>query len=330
MATVVFPNIPTDHFLANRRRGAWARPIHLKAPVDRSHNTPMTVGTPRVKVEWPPMLVEPTSSGWLARGKVDSEKRMQGREQNLWLTSTRGQMVRPPANLKEMVRKGLQDAGKVEDNQEKTKDEREERIPLPLCEEIPEPVEVTTDVVDEGSEIVDQMKTSLILSPYRRRQSHRAVSHPAVKGDKEPWRPRSMADHLQERFMRPDKHEVMVKDPSAPSSFYASPAQRRQEAMHRAISAKWLADSVDRGVEVIRATPEEFTLPESVSSASVRGSMLDLPSASGLDQWVMSQDVVDSQSEGSIVTLSSSDLVPEDFDDFADMEHELSQWVSRT
>merc|ERR1712154_328792 len=88
---------------------------------------------PKVKVEWPTMLVEsPASTSWLVSRKVEAEKREQEKreEQNPWLAKK--QEERPTVSLAKEVRKGmLRAAGKVEEKK------IEERIPLPLCEEIP-------------------------------------------------------------------------------------------------------------------------------------------------------------------------------------------------
>jgi len=88
-----------------------------------------------VKIEWPPIFTATSKSTWLSTRKVAADIRQQEKEQqkeinNPWLL--RG-AAPSPVDLSEKLRAGLCAAGQVNIATNKV----EERIPLPLSDEIP-------------------------------------------------------------------------------------------------------------------------------------------------------------------------------------------------
>ena len=96
-----------------------------------------------------------------------------------------------------------------------------------------------------------------------------------------------------------------------------------------------LAETLKKSLMNIKVEKPASPMKTSLSE-NLRESLLNLSTyddeeskSESLDNWIMD----DNQSEASIITLDtitdSVDMDMEDFDDFNDMEHELSMWISK-
>lgn len=299
----------------------------LKQFLERRESMVATPSPSKVRVEWPALLVEsPASTTWLVSRKVEAERRQQEKreEENPWLAKK--QVARPAVSLAEEVREGmLRAAGKGEEKTEKVM-KIKERIPLPLCEEIPSVVEENNELdfeeeKDPAIDPVAQMKSGLVKSLRHWNQN---ICIPSAKENTQPWNPRSMVNQVRDGLLQAGEvKKTEVKSAPSCARTFPSPMEKLYTAMYSGPPRAWLLES--------KSTPA-LTSPTPTSPApSLRDSLMNLEegSASSMDQWMATQqDSTDRQSDASIVTLSTSDLV-EDYDDFADMEQELNQWICK-
>jgi len=308
---VVFPNFPQSHFrFQSRPRSAFSAPqVDMSKLYERKE---AKVG--KVKVEWPTHLTESTSSpstSWLAGRKAEAEKRQQDKMDqdkpaNPWLIATKGQVIRPPANLAELVRKGLLGAGKDEEKVEEKK-KVDERVPYPFCEDV-----TMNNKRENDMERVIEKFTSPWFS----------VPQLPIPEKGMPWNPpKSNAQSVREGLLRAKESGWEDRNKNPLKSMFSN------TQLH---ISSWLINASAEPKKEIFKTAVKQESPEIATnqSPSLRGSMLHLDSQS-IDQWMQPEENQDVQSEGSIITLTNSDVTIEDFDDFSDMEHELSQWICK-
>jgi len=250
----------------------------------------------KVKVEWPSHLATQNSPSpsWLAVRKPEAEKRQQEKMDqapaNPWLPLPRHLSYKTPQNLPQLVREGLlKAAGKEEEKK------IEERVPFPMCEDVAAPKE------DPMEEVVKRFINPIFAPKIL-----------PVPKEGEPWNPpKSPAMGVREGLLKARDAGVEAPRPAHVKSIFTNT---------QAHLTLWLNKPKE---EVMDSTRSE------TSSPNMMARMLQATSISN-DQWVVAEDDnKDAQSEGSIITLTNSDVTIEDFDDFADMEHELSQWISR-
>jgi len=296
---VVFPNFSQNQFLLQSRpKSAFsATKMDMSAFIERKQSM---LG--KVKVEWPTHLSEtsnPTST-WLAGRKAEAEKRQQEKMEqenqgNPWLVRTRSLTQRPPANLGELVKKGLLDAAGRQEEKEEEKEKAEERVPFPLCEDVPKNMKENNNM--------DKMIKSF-KSPWF------SVPELPVPKEQEPWNPpQSKAQGVREGLLRAGGNDWKTENKNPPKSMFTNT---------RVDMAAWLNNTNVESKKGLFRTP--------VTKMSIT------PEPQDIDKWIASsvdQDVQSVRSEGSIITLTNSDVTIDDFDDFSDMEHELSQWICK-
>merc|ERR1712098_137038 len=308
---VVFPNIPQDHFLMQSApRSAFRTP---QVDMMKFYQRKETQALGKVRVEWPSHLTasDAPSTSWLAARKAEADKRQQERieqenQTNPWLAVTRSQAGGPPANLAELVRKGLlQAAGKKEE--EEVKKKIEERVPYPMCED----VSMNLMKNDPMDTVMEKFSNPWFSKPVL----------PVPKME-EPWNPpKSMVSSVREGLLKAKEAGWETEKKFSPRSMLSNT---------QVDLSSWLSRANENPEEDMFMTPVkgESSSAFSLSSSTPRGSVFNLESSS-LEQWMKPEEDQEVQSEGSIITLTNSDVTIEDFDDFSDMEHELSQWISK-
>jgi CHAT domain-containing protein len=115
-----------------------------------------------------------------------------------------------------------------------------------------------------------------------------------------------------------------------------------EEAVEQEVEKEYASGPLESLAETLKKSlmnikVEKPTSPMKTSiSENLRESLLNLSTcddaeskSESLDNWIID----DNQSEASIITLDtitdSMDMDMEDFDDFNDMEHELSMWITK-
>eukprot|EP00090_Calanus_glacialis_P045371 TRINITY_DN8384_c0_g1_i4.p1 TRINITY_DN8384_c0_g1~~TRINITY_DN8384_c0_g1_i4.p1 ORF type:complete len:332 (-),score=128.96 TRINITY_DN8384_c0_g1_i4:199-1194(-) len=328
---VVFPNIDTEQFMWKK---SSANEKKLDSELDKFLAKPHTsrMATPaasKIRVEWPTILSSDCST-WLSSRKAESEKKQAEKEkdeENPWLVKGGEKSA---IDLARTVREGLIRAGNIKAEDDFKKDS-ESRIPLPMTEKliIIEKSEEEVTAASQPPSLSAQVKLGLLragsvsLPPP-------GDKHPVHKQPK-PWAPKSLVEGLL-RAGGELKKEVVMDNDSVTVEETLEPEVEKESST---VPLESLAETLKKSLMNIKVEKPASPMKTSLSE-NLRESLLNLSTyddeeskSESLDNWIMD----DNQSEASIITLDtitdSVDMDMEDFDDFNDMEHELSMWISK-
>merc|ERR1711892_1260700 len=334
---VVFPNIDTAQFMwktsATETKIDNELEKFLRKPTMNRMATPETG---KIRVEWPTILSSDCST-WLSTRKAESDKKHtenENTEVNPWLVKG-GQ--KSAIDLASSVREGLLRAGKMNDMYS-SDDEwgivAESRLPLPISEDIPKALktEEFEEVDSQTLSISAQVKMGLLRAGSVSLPPAPEIHQP--KKESKPWKPKSLAEEVKLGLLRAGgqlKNEINLDEDEVSLTIEETIEPEFEPAT---VPLESLAETLRKSF--MNITIEQPATPMKASFAeNLRESLLNQPTSTAedsksesLDNWIMD----DNQSEGaSIITLDTiTDSVDmEDFDDFKDMEHELSMWISK-
>ena len=287
-----------------------------------------TPETSKIRVEWPTILSSDCST-WLSTRKAESEKKQaekEKEEENPWLVKGDEKSA---IDLASSVREGLIRAGntKAEDD---CKEDFESRIPLPMTEEFPltKISEEEVKAASQPSSLSAQVKLGLLRAGSTSLPTP-VDKHPVQKQPK-PWAPKSLFGLL--RAGGELKKEAVMEEDSVTIEQTVEQEVGKESST---VPLESLAETLKKSLMNIKVEKPASPMKTSISE-NLRESLLNLSTyddeeskSESLDNWIMD----DNQSEASIITLDtitdSVDMDMEDFDDFNDMEHELSMWISK-
>merc|ERR1711915_425964 len=338
--TIVFPNIATNEFIWKKNTvEAESVNIDLEKFLSKPSDIRMpsvSIETKKIRVEWPTILSSDCST-WLSTRKAEANKKQQEKEkaeENKWLVQAEVQGGQKSAvDLARSVREGLLRAsgsgatlfGEVINN-----DVDSTRIPLPITEEFHTVVKtVEPQPQIQHLSLGDQVKVGL--------RKAGSMNTPAIATCKSktstatrPWAPKSLAAEVKAGLLRAGgKLEEKEVDNVKPEE-KVSIEHEEQEAS----PLNSIVDSLRNSLMNITVEKESSSPLKTSISENLRESLLNLAlpnpdqgSTSVLDSWIID----DTQSEASIVTLDTvtDSMDMDEYDDFNDMEHELSMWITK-
>lgn len=323
--------------LMETQLGFWKTVETQKKPVtselDKFLATPSycRMSTPepqKIRVVWPAILSSDCST-WLSTRKAESDKKQTEKEnsrENPWLASGAELSA---TDLATSVREGLLRATTTPTNNTLPNNCRlaeETRVPLPISEDIDDKAEDDVLMVDEPSSLPAMVRMGLLragsvsVSPKTQLQDAKKPR---------PWAPKSLAEEVKIGLLKAGtglKHETNSQEDLVPVT-----VGTEEPDLDAGKSLESFADSLRRSFMNISITSQPSTTGESTPSGGLQENSDFIREAykqESLDAWIMD----DNQSEdASIITLDTTNDsdVMDDFDDFKDIEQELTMWISK-
>jgi len=306
MASVVFPNIDSEHFKwkSPGKESGCAKNNIIDKKLEMYLAKPETMRSAQIRVEFPPILSSDCST-WLSTRKALSDKKQSTKkkaEEDKWLMKSE---VSPSPTLNmESVRKGLLAAGELDKSSTTAKDDLATFVSKK---------EKTEEEEAPKTSLAGQVKMGLLKA--------RGDSVEKSEGSKYmPWTPKSL-------------NEVACFGLTATKEkFQSSSTDEKQEATETLCPVESLAQSLKKSLLNISIDDKSFNSMETdyatqYGEIKKETSPLDdditVSATENIENWILE----DNRSEVSIITLNTNtDSI--DMEEYDDLEEDLSMWIS--